>query len=264
VSVPAVAPVPKDPADFTLVGQPTTRVDARDIVTGRARYSQDLAVAVAGALPCVVARPPTLGGTVRTIDDTAARSMPGVVAVVRIPSGVAVVAETFDRALAARDTLVIDWRPGPSAHLSDADVRSRLAAASPPFGLSPLGALTVEAGFDFAFVPHAPLETLNCVADVRPDRAELWLASKSPIVAAQTVALALGLPADRVTLHVVRGGGSFGRRLFFDPAVEAALVSRAAGRPVRLLWPAPTTCATAVSGPPATIAPGRRTCWARC
>jgi isoquinoline 1-oxidoreductase beta subunit len=71
---------------------------------------------------------------------------------------------------------------------------------------------------------------------VRADRAELWLPSKSPIVAAQSVALALGLPADRVTLHVVRGGGSFGRRLFFDPAIEAAQVSRAVGRPVRLLW----------------------------
>jgi isoquinoline 1-oxidoreductase subunit beta len=77
---------------------------------------------------------------------------------------------------------------------------------------------------------------LDCVADVRSDRAELWFASKSPIVAAQTVAATLGLPVDRVTVHVVRGGGSFGRRLFFDPAVEAALVSRAVGRPVRLLW----------------------------
>jgi isoquinoline 1-oxidoreductase beta subunit len=74
------------------------------------------------------------------------------------------------------------------------------------------------------------------VADVRADRAELWLSAKSPIVAAQTVALTLGLPVDRVTLHVVRGGGSFGRRLFFDPAVEAAQVSKAVGRPVRLLW----------------------------
>jgi isoquinoline 1-oxidoreductase beta subunit len=234
VTVPAVAAEPKDPADFTVVGRPTTRVDARDIVTGRARYTQDLAVP--GALPCVVARPPTLGGTVRSVDDTAARSRPGVVAVTRVPGGVAVVAESFDQALAARDALVVTWRPGPAAGLSDADVSARLAAANPRFALPALGSLTVERGFDFAFVPHAPLEVLNCVADVRADRAELWMPSKSPIVAAQTVALALGLPADRVTLHVVRGGGSFGRRLFVDPAVEAALVSRAVGRPVRLLW----------------------------
>jgi isoquinoline 1-oxidoreductase beta subunit len=233
VTVPAVPPDPKDPEDHTLVGRPTTRIDARDIVTGRARYTQDLTVP--GALPCVVARPPTLGGTVRTVDDAAARSLPGVVAVTRIPTGVAVVAESFDQALAGRDALVIDWRAGPSAHLSDADVSARLAAANPTFALPP-GSLSVERSFEFAFVPHAPLEVLNCVADVRADRAELWLPSKSPIVAAQSVALALGLPTSRVTLHVVRGGGSFGRRLFFDPAIEAALVSRAVGKPVRLLW----------------------------
>jgi isoquinoline 1-oxidoreductase beta subunit len=233
VTVPAVPPVPKDPEDFTVVGRPTGRIDARDIVTGRARYTQDLAIP--GALPCVVARPPTLGGTVRSVDDAAARAMPGVVAVARIPTGVAVVAESFDQALAARDALVVDFRPGPSADLSDADVSARLAAANPGFAL-PSGSLTVDRTFEFAFVPHAPLEVLNCVADVRADRAELWLPSKSPIVAAQTVAVALGMPADRVTLHVVRGGGSFGRRLFFDPAIEAALVSQAVGRPVRLLW----------------------------
>lgn len=233
VTVPAVPATTKDPGDFTVVGRPTTRIDARDIVTGRARYTQDLAVP--GALPCVVARPPTLGGTVRSVDDAAARAMPGVVAVARIPTGVAVVAESFDQALAARDALIVDFRPGPSADLSDADVSARLAAANPGFAL-PSGSLTVDRTFEFAFVPHAPLEVLNCVADVRADRAELWLPAKSPIVAAQSVALALGMPADRVTLHVVRGGGSFGRRLFFDPAVEAALVSQAVGRPVRLLW----------------------------
>ena len=233
VTVPAVPAVPKDPADFTVIGQPTPRIDARDIVTGRARFTQDLDIP--GALPCVVARPPTIGGTVRSVDDGAARALPGVVAVVPIPTGIAVVAETFDEALAARDALVVAWNPGPGAHLSDADIASRLKAAVPPF-LPALGVRVVERSFDFSFVPHAPLEVLNCVADVRPDRAELWLPAKSPIVAAQTVALTLGLPVDRVTVHVVRGGGSFGRRLFFDPALEAARVSRAAGRPVRLLW----------------------------
>jgi isoquinoline 1-oxidoreductase beta subunit len=234
VTLPAVRAEPKNLAEHTVIGQPTTRVDARDIVTGRARYAQD--VAIDGALPCLVARPPTLGGTVRSVDDGGARARPGVVAVARIPTGVAVVAETFDQALAGRDALAVDWNPGPSAELSDAEVRARLAGAVPAFGPPLPGVRTVERGFEFAFVPHAPLEVLNCVADVRSDRAELWLSAKSPIVAAQTVALILGLPVDRVTVHVVRGGGSFGRRLFFDPAIEAALVSRAVARPVRLLW----------------------------
>ncbi|HEY8544297.1 MAG TPA: molybdopterin cofactor-binding domain-containing protein [Acidimicrobiales bacterium] len=234
ITIPAVSASPKNPANFGLIGQPTTRIDARDIVTGRARYTQDLAVP--GALPCVVARPPTIGGTVRTLDDRAARAMPGVVAVTQIPTGVAVVAETFDHALAARDALVVSWNAGPAATLSDADIRTRLRNAVPPFVVPPLGSLTVDRSFDFAFVPHAPMEVLNCVADVRSDRAELWLSAKSPIVTAQTVAVKVGLPVDKVTVHVVRGGGSFGRRLFFDPAIEAALVSKAVGRPVRLMW----------------------------
>ena len=233
VLVPTVSAVPKDPARFTRIGTPTTRIDARDIVTGRAEYALDLGIAGA---PTVVARPPTIGGSVRTVDDVTARSMPGVLGIARIPSGVAVAAATFGQALAARDALRITWDPGPNADLSDAQIRARLRAAAPGFGLPPLGTAAVTREFAFAFAPHAPLEVHTCVADVRAERAELWYGAKSPIVAAQAVAAAIGLPADRVTLHVVRSGGSFGHRLFFEPAIEAAQVSKALGRPVKLMW----------------------------
>jgi isoquinoline 1-oxidoreductase beta subunit len=233
VVVPRVSATPKDPSRFVRIGTPTPRVDARDIVTGRAEYALDLDVAGA---PTVVARPPTIGGSVRTVDDTAARGMPGVLGIARIPSGVAVAATTFGQALAARDALMITWNAGPNAGLSDADIRARLRAAAPGFSLPPLGTSALTREFAFAFAPHAPLEVHTCVADVRADRAELWYGAKSPIVAAQEVAAAVGLPADRVTLHVVRAGGSFGHRLFFEPAIEAAQVSKALGRPVKLLW----------------------------
>ena len=233
VAVPAVAATPKAPEKFTRIGTPTGRIDARDIVTGRARYALDLDVPGA---PTVVARPPTVGGSVVTVDDTAARGMPGVLGVARIPSGVAVAAATFGQALAARDALRITWNPGPNAGLSDAGIRARLRAAAPGFALPPIGSTSVSREFAFAFAPHAPLEVHTCVADVRADRAELWYGAKSPIVAAQSVASAVGLPADRVTLHVVRTGGSFGHRLFFEPAIEAALASQALRRPVKLMW----------------------------
>ncbi|MFE2915048.1 molybdopterin cofactor-binding domain-containing protein [Kitasatospora indigofera] len=236
VTVPAVPATPKPPGQQRLVGTPTGRIDARDIVTGRARYAGDLAVP--GAVPTVVARPPTINGGVQSFDASAARGMPGVLAVVPLPGGggVALLAETFDQALKARDALQVSWRPGPLADLSDAGIRSRLRAANLPFLVPPLLTLHVDAEFDFAFVSHAPMEVLTAVADVRPDRAELWFSSQSPIVAQQAVAAELGLPQDAVTVHVVRGGGSFGRRLFFDAALEAAQVSRAAGRPVKLMW----------------------------
>ncbi|WP_354644070.1 molybdopterin cofactor-binding domain-containing protein [Kitasatospora camelliae] len=234
VLVPEVPVRPKPPERQRLVGRPTGRIDARDIVTGRARYAGDLDVP--GAVPTVVSRPPTIGGTVRSYDASAASAMPGVLGVVKVATGVAVLAETFDQALKAKAALKVDWAPGPAAAYSDADVRARLRAAHPPFVVPPLLTLTVDAEFAFAFVGHAPMEVLTAVADVRADRAEIWFAAQSPIVAQQTIAAELGLPVDRVTVHVVRAGGSFGRRLFFDAALEAARISRAAGRPVKLMW----------------------------
>ncbi|MDQ1478545.1 MAG: isoquinoline 1-oxidoreductase subunit beta [Actinomycetota bacterium] len=233
VTVPTVPGTPKDPAQFTRIGQPTTRIDAHDIVTGKAKYALDLPIAAA---PTVVARAPTIGGTVLAVDDSAARGMPGVLGIARIPSGVAVAARTFDRAQAARDALRITWNPGPNGNLSDTQIRAKLKAAAPPFVVPPLGSISVSREFDFAFAPHAPLEVLTCVADVRRDSAEIWYGAKSPIVAAQQIAAVVGLPPDKVTLHVVRSGGSFGHRLFFDPAIEAAQVSKALGRPVKLMW----------------------------
>ncbi|MFJ5550924.1 molybdopterin cofactor-binding domain-containing protein [Streptomyces sp. NPDC093225] len=230
-----LAATPKPEARHTLVGRPTGRIDARAMVTGRQRYTLDLDVP--GAKPCVLRRPPTLGGTVRAVANTdAVRAMPGVLAVVTVPTGVAVVAETFGQALDAKAALQVSWGPGPADDLSDAGIRSKLRAATPAPLLPPLLTPYVDAEFDFAFVSHAPMETNCAVADVREDRAEIWSGLKSPIVARETIAAALGLPLGKVTVHVVQAGGSFGRRLFFDAALEAALVSRAAGRPVRLMW----------------------------
>ncbi|GAA2244943.1 molybdopterin-dependent oxidoreductase [Kitasatospora cystarginea] len=234
VLVPAVPAVTKPVEQQQLVGRATGRIDARDIVTGKAKYAGDLDVP--GAVPTVVSRPPTINGTVRSYDATAALAMPGVIGVVRIPSGIAVLAETFDQAMKAKAGLSIGWNPGPLAALSDEDIRRKLRDAQPPFVLPPLLTRHLDAEFDFAFVSHAPMEVLTAVADVRADRAELWFGAQAPIVAQQTIAAELGLPVSAVTLHVVRGGGSFGRRLFFDAGLEAAQISKAAGRPVKLMW----------------------------
>ncbi|MGY1496042.1 molybdopterin cofactor-binding domain-containing protein [Streptomyces sp. QTS52] len=234
VTRPRVSSKPKPSSRHKVIGKPTTRIDARDIITGKARYAGDLNVA--GAKPTVVARPPTLGGKIRTVDDRAARALPGVRAVVRVAGGVAVVADTFHHAFQARDALRITWAPGPLAALSDAAIRSRLRAAVPPLGAAPSGSTQVTGEFEFAFVGHAPMEVLTVVADVRADRAELWFSTQTPMDARDGIASATGLPASKVKVHVMRGGGSFGRRLNHDFAIEAALVSKAARRPVKLMW----------------------------
>ncbi|MCX4594564.1 molybdopterin-dependent oxidoreductase [Streptomyces sp. NBC_01549] len=231
---PDVSSKPKPASQHKVIGRPTGRIDARDIVTGKAKYAGDLEVA--GAKPTVVARPPTLGGRLVSVDDRAARAMPGVHAVVKVGGGVAVVAESFHHAFKARDALRITWAPGPMAPLSDAAIRSRLRAAVPSLGAAPRGSAQVEFEFEFAFVSHAPMEVLTAVADVRADRAEIWFSSQTPMDARESIASAIGLPKSKVRVHVVRGGGSFGRRLNYDAAIEAALISKAARRPVKLMW----------------------------
>ncbi|MGJ5828248.1 xanthine dehydrogenase family protein molybdopterin-binding subunit [Streptomyces ossamyceticus] len=234
ITRPAVSSRPKPASKHRVIGKATTRIDARDIVMGKAVYAGDLTVA--GAKPTVVARPPTLGGKAVSVDSRAARAMPGVHAVVEIAGGVAVVADTFHHAFTARDALRITWAPGPLAPLSDAAIRSRLRAAVPRLGTPPRGSTQTEAEFEFAFVSHAPMEVLTAVADVRATRAEIWFSSQTPMYARDDIASAIGLPESKVKVHVVRGGGSFGRRLNHDAAIEAALISKAARRPVKLMW----------------------------
>jgi isoquinoline 1-oxidoreductase beta subunit len=233
---PDVPSKPKPASRHRVIGRPATRIDARDIVTGRAKYAGDLAVP--GARPTVVARPPTIRGRLLTVDDRAARALPGVHAVVRLPeaAGVAVVADTFHQAFRARDALRLGWAPGPLAALSDAQIRARLKAAVPRFGTPPRGSTQVTGEFAFAFVGHAPMEVLTAVADVRAGHAELWFSAQTPMEARDAVAQAVGLRPSAVRVHVVRGGGSFGRRLTYDAAIEAALISKAARSPVKLMW----------------------------
>lgn len=226
---------PKKEFEHTLVGTPTSRIDARALVTGGQVYTLDLDVP--GAKPCMVRRPPTVNGTVKAVNNEAVvRAMPGVLDVVTIDTGVAVIAETFGQALDAKNALDVVWGGGTVDALSDDDIRAKLKAATPSLDLLGLLVKKVDAEFDFAFASHAPMETNSAVADVRADGAEIWSGMKSPNVAQAAIAQAVGLPVGKVTVHVVQSGGSFGRRLFYDAALEAAVVSKKSGRPVRLMW----------------------------
>jgi isoquinoline 1-oxidoreductase subunit beta len=234
VRIPAVSTDPKSASEFRLIGTATPRIDARSIVTGSAKYALD--IEVPDALPTVVVRPPTIKGKVKSYDASAALKMPGVVAVTELPSGVAVTAKTFDQALKAKSAVQVTWGSGSVDGVSDADIRARLTTAIPPMTPAPPLTQRVDATFEFAFVNHAPMEVGSAVADVRSESAEVWVATKSPTGAQSAVGDAVGLSADQVTLHVIRGGGSFGRRIYHEPAVEAARVSDAIKQPVKLMW----------------------------
>ena len=228
----------KDTGDFRVIGVGQNRLDARDAVTGKKTFTTDLQVK--DALPTMVCRAPTLNGTPRRLlNRSRIAKMPGVRDIAIVDTGVAVRADTFGQCIDAVRAMRVDWAPGPVAGLSDQDVVNELKAAELPLAavpdVPPL-AQSVESSFVFHFRSNSALDTNAAIADVRADRAEIWSALKTPIAAQAAIAEAIGLPQGKVAVHVVQGGGSFGRRLFFDAALEAAKISKAMGKPVKLMW----------------------------
>jgi len=227
---------PKARSEFSVVGTPRNRVDAYDAVTGRKKFAMDLDVCP-DARPAMVRRPPTINGTVKAVANLAAvRAMPGITDVVVVSTGVAVRGETFGQCVDAVRALEVTWKAGTVDGESDATVLAKLKAATPPLAVPKLLTKSVEAEFSFAFASNSALETNNAIADVRSGSAEIWSGLKSPIDAQQMIAKRLGLPQSAVTVHVTQGGGSFGRKLFFDAALEAAEISQKMGKPVKLMW----------------------------
>jgi len=221
------------------------------IVTGQATYGID--VRVAGMLHAVVARCPFFGGKLISFDSTKTMQVPGVRHVVPVTTGispgVAVVADHTWAAMKGRDALQVKWEP--SAHAEfDSDtflkqMQAKLAQNEDGYFVRGDGdaadaiqsaAKKLDALYEFPFQAHAPLETMNCVADVRAGSCEVWVPTQAPEVALTETAKLLGIPESAVTIHVTLLGGGFGRRLFADYVPEAVEVSRAVGKPVQLLW----------------------------
>ncbi|MET9195179.1 molybdopterin cofactor-binding domain-containing protein [Streptomyces olivaceus] len=228
----AVTLKPRDA--FTVIGTPQGRLDARAAVTGRKTFTLDLDVP--DALPTMVCRPPTINGRVKSVANAdEVRAMPGVTDVVTVSTGVAVRARTFGRCIDAVRALRVSWRPGSAEGKTDASVLKSLQAAEIPLGPPP-PTPSVEERFTFHFRSNSALEPNAAIADVRSDRAEIWSSLKAPIVAKEAIAAKLGLPLSAVKVHVTEGGGSFGRKLFFDAALEAVEVSQKIRKPVRLMW----------------------------
>ncbi|MCL2582401.1 MAG: molybdopterin-dependent oxidoreductase [Streptosporangiales bacterium] len=238
-TVSSVTAVLKQRPDFKILGTPQGRIDARDIVTGKKQFTMDLQIP--NALPTMVARPPTINGVPRSVNnESAVLAMPGVTDVAMLPNGVAIRAATQGQCIDAIQVIDVTWGPGTVDGLSDDTIESQLTAALPALTTPvELLAQTVKADFFFAFASNSPLEPDCAIADVRGDSAEIWGCLKVPIVAQGEIASSLGLPQSAVTVHVTEGGGSFGRHLFHDTAAEAALASQKMGKPVKLCWSRP-------------------------
>jgi len=239
----------KDPKDFKLVGKRPPRVDSKAKTDGSAQFTADFTVP--GMLTALIARPPRFGATVKSFDATAARRVKGVTHVVRVPSGVVVVATGFWAARKGRDALRVTWDESRAERRSTDDLYAayRTLAARPgkparrdgDAATALRGAKTiVEAVYEFPYLAHATMEPLDAVIRIGADGCELWAGSQIPTIDQQVVARILGLPADKVRVHTLLAGGSFGRRGTPDGDIagEAAAVAKAigGGKPVKVLW----------------------------
>lgn len=250
----AALPVPtevtlKDAKDFTLIGKRVPRKDSHDKTTGRAVFTQD--VRLPGLLTAVVAHSPRFGGKVRSFDASKAKAVKGVVTVVEIPSGVAVLATESWSAMRGRDALLVEWDESDAFKLGSAEILSQYKELAKQPGLvarkdgDPDAALAgaakkLEAAFEFPYLAHAAMEPMNCVVRLSKSGCEIWNGEQFQTVDQMSVAGVLGLKPEQVQLHMLYAGGSFGRRAnpHSDYLVEAANIVKAIeGRaPVKLVW----------------------------
>ena len=237
----------KDPKDFKIVGKPTKRLDTPGKTDGTAVFGLD--VNVPGMLVAVVARPPVFGGKLKSFNAGKAKAIKGVRHVVQIDRGVAVVADGFYAAQRGRDELEIVWDDGPGAGFSTAGQRKMFAEMADKSGAVARkdgdadaalagAARKLEAVYELPYLAHAPMEPLNCVADVRKESCEVWTGTQSQTLDRMAAARAAGLDPSKVTLHTTLLGGGFGRRAVLDShfVVEAVQISKAVGKPVKVIW----------------------------
>jgi isoquinoline 1-oxidoreductase subunit beta len=255
VATAATLPIPetvklKDPKDFKLIGHRAPRVDAPAKSDGTAQFALD--VALPGMLVALLKRPPLFGATVKSFDGTAAGAVPGVVKVVQVPRGVAVVAKNFWAAKQGRDALKIEWDDSKAEKRSSVALMDEYKRLADQPGLPARmdgdaakaiqsAARKVSAGYEFPYLAHAPMEPLDAVVKLSANSCEIWAGDQFQTVDQANAAHTAGLDPQQVSIHTLYAGGSFGRRanMGSDYIVEAVSIAKAYGAdgtPIKLQW----------------------------
>ncbi|MGH8811779.1 MAG: molybdopterin cofactor-binding domain-containing protein [Advenella sp.] len=245
----------KDPKDFRIIGQATTRIDAKAKSSGQQDFGIDMNLP--GQLTAVVAHPPVFGGKLASMDDAAARAVKGVKAVLRVAvdgggQGVTVIADGYWQAKQGRDALKLQWD---TASVEKVDSEKQLAQyremADKPgprlyeADMSPLASAPhkLDAEFFFPYLAHAPMEPLNCTVQMTENGAQLWVGTQMPGIDGAAAARVLGFKPEQIQVNVQTAGGGFGRRGvgtsdFVVLACEVAKAAKTAGinAPIRTLW----------------------------
>jgi isoquinoline 1-oxidoreductase beta subunit len=255
----------KDESQFKIIGTSVVDPDKKRIVVGAQPFGID--VKVPGMLYAVFQKGPVFDARVKSANIDEIKALPGVSHVLvlegsprvlegptRGPAddglhhGVAIVADSWWRAQRARQKLVVDWDEGAHASDSTAGFNARaaqLAKEKPerdlrvdgdPDGAIEHAAKVVSAAYSYAFISHATLEPMNCTASFKDGKVEIWAPTQNPAPGRDGVVKALGIAPENVLIHMIRAGGGFGRRLMNDYMIEAAVISKQIGAPVKVLW----------------------------
>jgi isoquinoline 1-oxidoreductase beta subunit len=241
----SASPKLKTAAEYRLIGWAIPSLDAPDRVSGRVKYGID--TVIPGMQYAVIARCPVIGGKMKGYDSAAALKVPGVSAVQEVTAGVAVVASSTWAAMQGRKALVCQWDDAVAVKLNSEEISKQLhdrvekdgalvSETGDPRKHLAAAAKVITADYEVPFLAHAPMEPANCTAYYKEGKIEIWAPTQSAGTAVKTVAKRLGIDPSAVTVHVTMIGGGFGRRLLADEVVEAAELSKAIGKPVKLTW----------------------------
>jgi isoquinoline 1-oxidoreductase subunit beta len=242
--VPAYVPL-KPSSAWKLIGKPTRRLDTPAKVDGGARFGID--VRVPGMLIGTIAHCPVFGGTLKAVDDKPALVVKGVKAVVKLSNAVVVIGNGYWPAKKGLMALKPQWNDGTNATLDSARIAALLhqelttegaIAESSGDAVAAMrqAAKTVDVTYTVPFLAHATMEPMNATADVRADGCEVWAPLQIQGSAQRAVAGVLGLQPERVKINTTYLGGGFGRRGEVDYILQAVMVSKAVGKPVKLIW----------------------------
>ncbi|GLQ99106.1 xanthine dehydrogenase family protein molybdopterin-binding subunit [Dyella mobilis] len=231
-----------DPKDFKLLGKPMRRVDSPDKVKGATQFGID--VRLTGMKIATVMACPTLAGKLASVDDKAARAVPGVVTVLRLDNAVAVVGDHFWAAKQGLQALNITWDHGPNATLTTQQLRDALAESARhgqsivavDTGSRPAQGTTVHSEYRSPMLAHATMEPMNATVSVTADKCEVWTGTQVPMRALQAAAKITGLAEDKVVLHNQYLGGGFGRRLETDWVEQAVALAKQVSYPLKVVW----------------------------
>ena len=244
---PANSVVLKQPSEFRYIGQKLSRKDVGK-TDGSAIFTQDFKLP--GMLTAVVAHAPRFGAKIKRFDATSAKKVNGVVDVVQIPSGIAVVAQSFWQAKKGRDQLKVDWDEQQALKLSSEELMQNYRELADKPGLpakivgnaeQALAELetVIEADFEFPYLAHAAMEPMNCVAQVDTKGCQIWNGEQVHTLDQVAVAKALGISVDKVVINTLLAGGGFGRRAnpASDYVLEAVHIAKSQnGVPIKLVW----------------------------